>query len=161
MNQIRKWGCHFDGRDPLSFLERVTELQEEYQYTDSQMKAGLPELLKGDALAWYRNEREAWETWADFTSALRRHYLPRRYQAKLMREIQERRQQPNEAYAKYATVLLTMMRRAGGFTQAEKVDRLYENLQAEYKLYVRMSDGPCRPGRPGCRIRRYLQGPGE
>jgi len=23
MNQIRKWGCHFDGRDPLSFLERV------------------------------------------------------------------------------------------------------------------------------------------
>jgi hypothetical protein len=140
MNQIRKWGCHFDGRDPLSFLERIAELQEEYRYTDDQMKAGLPELLKGDALAWYRNERDDWETWADFTNALRRQYLPRRYQAKLVREIQERRQQPKEPYAKYATALQTMMRRAGGFTQAEKVDRLYENLRAEYKLYVRLTD---------------------
>ena len=33
-----------------------------------------------------------------------------------------------------------MMRRAGGFTQAERVDRLYENLRAEYKLYVRLTD---------------------
>lgn len=33
-----------------------------------------------------------------------------------------------------------MMRRAGGFTQAEKVDRLYENLRAKYKLYVRLTD---------------------
>ena len=140
MNQIRKWGCHFDGRDPLSFLERVTELQEEYCYTDAQMKAGLPELLKGEALAWYRNEKGEWNTWLDFTNALRRHYLPRRYQAKLSREIQERRQQPKEPYAKYATAVQTMMRRAGGFTQAEKVDRLYENLRAEYKLYVRLTD---------------------
>lgn len=29
-------GCHFDGRDPLSFLEWVAELQEEYCYTDEQ-----------------------------------------------------------------------------------------------------------------------------
>lgn len=33
-----------------------------------------------------------------------------------------------------------MMRRAGGFTQAEKVDRLYKNLRDEYKLYVRLTD---------------------
>jgi len=42
MNQIRKWGCHFDGRDPLSFLERVTELQRQYRYTDEIMVDGIP-----------------------------------------------------------------------------------------------------------------------
>jgi len=51
MNQIRKWGCHFDGRDPLSFLERIEELQLQYRYTDELMLAGLPELLRGDAIA--------------------------------------------------------------------------------------------------------------
>lgn len=32
------------------------------------------------------------------------------------------------------------MRRAGGLTQAKKVDRLYKNLRAEYKLYVCLTD---------------------
>lgn len=32
-----------------------------------------------------------------------------------------------------------MMRHAGGFTQTEEVDQLYENLRAEDKLYVRLT----------------------
>lgn len=47
MNQIRKWGCRFDGKDPVSFLEQVEELKEEYGYNRPQMLRGLPELLKG------------------------------------------------------------------------------------------------------------------
>jgi len=140
MNQIRKWGCHFDGRDPLSFLERVEELQLQYRYTDELMLAGLPELLRGDATAWYRNNRTDWSTWTDFTTALRRQYLPRRYQAKLTREVQDRRQKTDEPFNKYATDLLTMMRRAGHYTTAEKVDRIYENMWTEYKFFVRLND---------------------
>jgi len=55
LNQMRKWGCHFDGRDPASFLERLTELQESYRVPGAQLLRGLPELLRGDALLWYRN----------------------------------------------------------------------------------------------------------
>jgi len=140
MNQIRKWGCHFDGRDPLSFLERVEELQQQYRYADELMLAGLPELLRGEAIAWYRNNRADWFTWTDFTTALRRQYLPRRHQAKLTREIQDRRQRTDEPFNKYATELLTMMRRAGQYTAAEKVDRLYENMRTEYKFFVRIGE---------------------
>ncbi|RLU15780.1 hypothetical protein DMN91_011536 [Ooceraea biroi] len=50
INQIRKWGCHFDGKDPVAFLERATELKMSYGYGDSQMLAGLPELFRGEAL---------------------------------------------------------------------------------------------------------------
>jgi len=50
MNQIRKWGCHFDGHDLLSFLERVTELQHQYHYSNELILEGLPELLRGKAL---------------------------------------------------------------------------------------------------------------
>jgi len=37
INQIRKWGCHFDGRDPAAFLERVGELRQAYGCTPAQL----------------------------------------------------------------------------------------------------------------------------
>jgi len=135
---MRKWGCHFDGRDPLSFLERVEELQSQYRYPGDMLLEGLLELLRGDALAWYRNNRADWASWADFTHALK--HQPRRYQARLAREIQDRRQRPDEPFARYNTELLTMMRRAGSFTAAERVDRLYENMRTDYKFFVRLGE---------------------
>jgi len=38
------------------------------------------------------------------------------------------------------TELLTMMQRAGQYTTAEKVDRIYENMRTEYKFFVRLGD---------------------
>jgi len=140
MNQVRKWGCHFDGRDPLSFLERLAELQRQYHFTDNLILEGLPELLRGKALMWYRNFRDEWQTIEDFQNAFRRQYLPRRYQARLVREIQDRRQKPNESFADYASELLTMMRRAGSFGADAKLDRVYENMRAEYKYTIRLGD---------------------
>ena len=52
LNQIRKWGCPFDGRDPVAFLERVEELREGYRYSGEQLLSGLPELLRSDVLLW-------------------------------------------------------------------------------------------------------------
>ncbi|KMQ82790.1 hypothetical protein RF55_21865 [Lasius niger] len=66
MNQIRKWGCHFDGKNPMAFLERVEELRQVYGCTDGQLLLSLPELLRGDSLLWYRNCREAWTDWTGF-----------------------------------------------------------------------------------------------
>jgi len=140
MNQIRKWGCHFDGRDPLSFLERVAELQRQYRYSDDIMVDGIPELLRGKALAWYRNFQEEWRTFDDFLRAFRRQYLPRRYQTRLTRDIQDRRQRPDEPFADYASDMLTMMRRAGNFGADAKLDRIYENMRAEYKYSIRLDD---------------------
>jgi hypothetical protein len=144
MSQIRKWGCHFDGKDPISFLERLEELQAEYGFTDAQLLRGLPELLRGEALLWYRNNRDAWNDWPAFIDEFRDYYLPRRYFAKLKREIQARTQGTDEPYRKYATDLLTMMRRAGGYDKDDQLDQLYDNIQPRYKLYVRR-DGLRRP----------------
>jgi len=139
MNQIRKW-CHFDGRDPLSFLERVSELQRQYHFSNELILDGLPELLRGKALLWYRNFREDWQTLEDFQRAFRRQYLPRRYQARLTREIQDHRQRTDEPFTDYAPDLLTMMRRAENFGADAKLDRIYENMRAEYKYTIRLDD---------------------
>jgi len=71
INQIRKWGCYFDGKDPLSFLERVEELQQGYGFSGEQLLMGLPELLRGETLFWYRNNPASWTTWEEFSREFR------------------------------------------------------------------------------------------
>ncbi|KAL6418355.1 hypothetical protein ACFW04_012190 [Cataglyphis niger] len=137
VKQMRKWGVHFDGRDPFAFLERLEELKAGYAFPESAMLLGLPELLRGDALQWYRNNKHRWENWGQFDRALRTQFLPRRYQATLRREISDRRQRPGESFKKYVGDILTLMRRAGGFSSEEKYERIYENMRAEIKRYVR------------------------
>jgi len=58
MNLVRKWGVRFTGKDPLAFLERVEELREGYGLSHEQMLRCLPELISGEPLLWYRNNRE-------------------------------------------------------------------------------------------------------
>ncbi|GAB1867789.1 hypothetical protein CAJAP_08868 [Camponotus japonicus] len=42
LNQMRKWGLHFDGKDLLSFLERVEELSAAYGYEGSRLLTVCP-----------------------------------------------------------------------------------------------------------------------
>ncbi|KAL6417016.1 hypothetical protein ACFW04_014726 [Cataglyphis niger] len=118
VKQMRKWGAG-------------------YAFPESAMLRGLPELLRGDALQWYRNNKHRWENWGQFDHALRTQFLPRRYRATLRREISDRRQRPGESFKKYVGDILTLMRRTGGFAAEEKYERIYENMRAEIKRYVR------------------------
>ncbi|XP_025074185.1 activity-regulated cytoskeleton associated protein 2 [Pogonomyrmex barbatus] len=104
------------------------------------MLEGLPELLKGNALSWYRNNENEWSGWDDFLTDFRRYFLPRRYQIKLAQEIRDRRQHPGETFSQYVTHMFTLMRRAGNHSTLEKIDRLYENMRAEYKMFVRINE---------------------
>jgi hypothetical protein len=140
MDQIRKWGCHFEGKDPVTFLERVEELQAGYGYSGAQMLLGLPELLRGEPLLWYRNRHRAWSSWEDFCAKFKAHYLPRRYQARLRKEANTLCQQSGEPFAKYATSLLTLTRRAEGYTEHEQLELLIENMDPECRMFIRPSD---------------------
>ena len=140
LNQVRKWGCQFDGRDPVAFLERVDELREGYGYTGEQLLRGLPELLRGDALLWARNNREFWTTWEEFCADFRVQYLPPQYFEQLQREIFERRQKETERFTQYATTMVTLMRRAGGFTREQQLNRIHANMRPTYRKYVRRGE---------------------
>lgn len=140
INQIRKWGCHFDGRDPAAFLERLRELRDGYGVSGPQMLKGLPEMLKSETLLWYRNHREDWRTWGDFERAFHLQFFPRRYTASLRREIMGRHQAGGEEFTRYSTVMMTLMRRAGGFSREEQLELIYDNMHPEYKTYVRVDE---------------------
>jgi len=131
LDQIRKWGCHFDGRDPAMFLERVDELKHGYSMTD-----GLPELLRGTPLLWARNRRHAWATWADFCAEFRAQYFPWQYAKQMRREAEQRKQRPHEKYAIYATELQTLTRRAGEFSEDRIRELVIDNMNPSYRIYI-------------------------
>lgn len=140
INQMRKWGHHFDGKDPLAFLERAEELRLGYGLEADQLLQGLPEMLRGDALLWYRNSYGSWATWDEFSNQFRAHYLPPDYQRRLKGEIQGHQQKAGESFRTYATTLLTMMRRAGGYSPQDQVAQVYENMDPEFQLYIPFND---------------------
>jgi Retrotransposon gag protein. len=137
MEQIRKWGCQFDGKDALSFLERIDELRQGFGFSKAQLVQSLPVLLKGEALLWYRNIRDNISTWDEFEKELKLYYTPRKYKTQLEREIRDRVQHPDESFAHYATALQTLMRRAGQNSEDERIDRLIENMKPSYQRFIR------------------------
>ena len=93
---MRKWNVYFEGKDVYSFLERLQELRFAYGINERQLLQGLPELLRGDALHWYRNIASQCTSWADFEDKLRGFYLPPLECQQLSRQVAERMQRPQE-----------------------------------------------------------------
>ena len=139
MDQIRKC-CFFDGKDPLAFLERIEELRTCYGFSEAQLLLGLPELLRGEPLLWHRNFRHTWNNWEHFQRDFRHQYLPRRHQARLRREAEQRYQLPGEPFAKFLTAILTLTRRAGSYDTHEVLDLVIENMLPKYRLYIRTDE---------------------
>lgn len=142
-NTVRKWNLRFDGRpqaDPISFLERLQELLEAYNLQPDDFLRALPEILKDGALLWYRNNKGLWRSFFDFLRDFQLHYFPPGYQQNLDDEIRRRTQGDGEPFRQYIVALSTLIRRRGGLTENEKLERVYLNMHPSYKLYVRRRD---------------------
>ena len=140
IEQMRKWGLHFDGKDAYSFLERIEELQVAYGFSDNQMLQGFAELLRDDAQQWFRNTINCINTLTELKKNLREFYIKPSELRHLDRRILERHQAPNEAVIPFVTDLCTLIRRHDGYNFEKKLDTLYYNAKAEYRLYLKRKE---------------------
>lgn len=139
--QISKWGIHFDGRnDPASFLERLEEICLSQNINMDLILPYLPDILRGDAALWYRNNRHAWQTWTDFRTAFRIFYFPVNYEIDLEVAISRRLQKPDEPSSQYITDLQTLIRRHGHISPEQELQWLYRNLLPEFRQQIRRNE---------------------
>lgn len=139
--KIHRWNIHFDGNtDPATFLERLEEICVSQAINPDSVIPHLPEILKGEAALWYRNNRHTWTSWNEFRTAFRIFYFPVNYEVDLEAEISRRLQRSNEPVAKYVTALQTLIRRHGNISPEQELNWLYRNLLAEYRQYIRRND---------------------
>lgn len=137
-NIVRKWNISYDGdRNPITFLERLGELMECYNVAQDDLIRALPEILKGKALLWYRNNRELWRNFSDFQRSFELQYLPPGYSKNLDDEIRLRTQGEDEPFRDFLVAILTLIRRRGGYSLQGKIDRIYQNMKPEYIQSVR------------------------
>src|SRR3978361_1043419 len=137
---ISKWNLAFNGSsDPVDFLERLEELRELYRIPSNQFRVAISELLQGNALLWYRNNRSAWFTWEEFVRDFREYFLPADYEIRLEETITHRIQGPHESGQDYISQLQTLLRRHGAL-EDRVLYWLHRNLRPEVRQYVRRSD---------------------
>ena len=136
LDQMRKWNCHFDGRDLYAFLERIEELQRAYALSDEQIIQGFPELLRGDAQLWYRNFQSEYHTFDELKNGLRDFYLSPGELRHLDRQINDRKQGATERIRPFVTSLQTLMRRRGGYIPDRQLETVFYNMRAEYRLHI-------------------------
>lgn len=136
-DRVRKWGIKYDGgKDPLGFLERIEELAACYSIAKDTLLNFMPELFKGDALLWYRNNKNNWKLYADFVADFKLFYLPDRFFENLDDDIRNRIQKPRERFVDYVTAIQSLMRWTN-MTSRAQLDRIFRNCRAEYKFYIK------------------------
>lgn len=141
LETVRKWNINYDGgNEATEFLERIEELAELYNIPVDRLTRTLPEKLRNRALEWYRNNHLTWQNWDDFRTAFQNHFLSRRHRIKLEDDIRRRTQGTREKGKDYVTSLQTMFRRLGDTTEADQLERIYDNLRIEYRMYIRRQD---------------------
>lgn len=141
LNQIRKLNIVFDGKtDPVSFLERLEQLQEEYGITGQQLLRTLPGLLQGKANLWYRNYRDQWKSFYDFLEDFKTFFFPPDYRDNLEEIISKTYQDRHTTARDFILNMQTMIRRHGGFSTEREITCIYRRLRPEYRQYIRRND---------------------
>ncbi|KAL7307789.1 hypothetical protein TKK_0000113 [Trichogramma kaykai] len=137
LDQIGKWNCHFDGKDVYTFLDRVEEPRMEYGFLKTDLLYGIPKILRGNALEWYRNFATNCRDWDAFVNKLRDFYLSPEEKCNLDRQITERVQGQSESIKENVNALATLMRRRGGIPPSEQLDNIYYDMKAELQIYIK------------------------
>jgi len=136
-----KWNLSFNGtQDPVTFLERLEEICEAENISPNRLLPYIPDLLRGEAAMWFRNNKYNWRSWREFRIAFREFYFPVNYEVDLEAQISRRLQKPNEPTSRYITELQTLIRRHGNIDAQTELNWLYRNLLPEFRQYIRRND---------------------
>ncbi|XP_037927300.1 uncharacterized protein LOC119661868 [Teleopsis dalmanni] len=136
-NQVRNWEVHFNGEtSPLPFLENLETLSETYNIPRDILPRLMPEILKGKALMWFRNNNRKWTHWSSFVQDVREFFLPSNYLEQLEDTIRNKYQKKTESFQDYALALQELMRYAE-LTERQQLSRIYRNSRPEYQLQIK------------------------
>lgn len=112
---VASWGIKFSGhpRDTslCAFLERVNELKIARNSSDAILYNSAVDLFTGNALIWYRANRDNFSDWNELMCGLRGEFLASDYDDRLFEEIKHRTQGPQESMGMYISVMKNLFAR--------------------------------------------------
>ncbi|CAG4957097.1 unnamed protein product [Colias eurytheme] len=137
---ISQWGVQFSGDTSVSvnaFIERVNELKYARNATDEDLWRHAIDFFKGDALIWFRANREYIENWNELVILLKRNFQSPYYQEELLAEAKSRTQGSNESVVIYVSAMQNLFNRLPNkISEMEKIMIIIKNLQPYYQRAV-------------------------
>ncbi|XP_050298568.1 uncharacterized protein LOC126737634 [Anthonomus grandis grandis] len=133
---VYQWNVKFDGKNMslLSFLDRVKELSALRNVSKAQLVASARDLFIGQAKLWWTANCDIIKTWDDLDSELKKKFLPPDWNEKLLSEVNQRTQGPDETIGMYIATMKTAFKR---FTchipESAKLKILLKNIAPFYQ----------------------------
>ena len=139
---VSKLRLCYDGNSCVfEFIERVEELASSRGIHHTALFRGLPELLSGGALLWFRQIKNSIASWSVFKSRLVERFQPIDYQYRLSAQIFSRSQGKCESVADYFATMSTMFSRLGRpMEEDQKLEILSRNVRPEYLKQLGLQD---------------------
>ena len=131
---ISKLQLSYNGNSCVfEFLERIGELAISRSISETALLRGLPELLSGSALMWYRQVRDSITSWDHFQQILKNKFQPEDYQFRLSKQIYIRTQSKHETVADYFFTMHTLFSRlARPMPEDQRLEILLRNVRPVY-----------------------------
>lgn len=146
---IYQWGLKYSGGKDMSvnsFLERVSELKEARNATDLDLWRYAIDLFEGEALIWYRANKEYADSWDELVILLRRAFQRPYYQEELLTEIKARTQGCDESVLIYISVMQNLFNRLPNkISETDKILIILKNLQPYFQQAVCRDSFSCIP----------------
>lgn len=137
---ISQWGVKFSGDNSYSvnaFIERVNELKDARNATDEDLWRCAIDFFQGDALIWYRANKDNVTNWHELVILLKRTFQSPFYQDELLREIRDRTQGKEETVTVYVAVMQNMFKRLPiQPPEREKIYIILKNLQPYFQRAI-------------------------
>lgn len=128
------------GNDPNRFIDYLKECQTTMGITDLEIYNSLPVILHGEALNWFRLNKENFPTLDLFYKALIRQYCVKNFQDRLMHEAYARQQAKNESITSFVTNIRLIFKQMNPPLSLERqIDIACGNLNPNYIPHVRRS----------------------
>lgn len=112
---VMHWDIKFDGNihefSVHAFLERVNDYRISRNVSEEELCDSAIELLRGQALTWYRSARSKIKSWDDFVRLLKEEYEPFDYEVALWDEIRSRTQGSDESVGAYMASMVNLFQR--------------------------------------------------
>lgn len=142
---VASWGIKFSGLKKdysvSAFLERVAELKISRNSSDHLLFNSAIDLFVGPALIWYRANRDSFTNWSELAAGLRNEFQAIDYDDRLLDEIKQRTQGPNETIGLYVSVMKNLFSRLSNPVPEENQLRILQrNILPFYQTQLGLTE---------------------
>lgn len=136
---VHQWKLSFSGEGQglhlYDFLSELRMFQRSEGVSDDELFGSVVHLLSGRARLWYRSWFDTFQNWSELVAAMKREFLPPKYDYKLLTTISNRRQKPTETFAEYLNWMQSSFKHLSiPVVEQHKLCIIEDNMLAKYAI---------------------------